>query len=110
MLHAGVMGGPCSEKADCQEVDLYSHCDAEDRVCVCDDGHHPTEDRRRCVAPRPSEEIAIITVCVVVIGLLIFVNAFLIVWVCKAFVCLKSGQRRPADLPELFGVMGCNCK
>jgi len=110
MLHAGVMGGPCSDTSDCQAVEMYSRCDAEHHVCVCDEGHHPTDDRRRCVASPPAAEIAVVTVCVVVICLLIILNAFLILWVCKAFVCLKSGQRPPADVPELFGVMGCNCK
>lgn len=100
------MGSPCTLTSECHEVDQVSHCDFADHVCVCDEGRHPTDDRRRCVLSLPVAEIAVVCICVVLICLLVIVDAFLIVWLCRAFVCVEEGRRRPANVPELFDVIG----
>lgn len=48
-------------------------------------------------------EVAVVTVVVVVICLLTFVDAFLLVWLFKAFVFTRSP---PSDCRQLFAVMG----
>jgi len=105
MLHAGLIGSPCSETSDCLVVDLHSRCDSSDHICVCDEDRSPADDRRRCVLARPAAEIAVVAVCIVVICLLVLVIAFLVVWLFKAFVCLKSGQSPPSNSRQLFAVV-----
>ena len=108
MPYSGVVGSPCNATSECRAVDLSSHCDASDHVCVCDQGRIPSDDRRRCFVPHLDAEIAVVAVCVVVICFLIFLTAFLLVWLCKAFVCVKAGQHPPSTVTELFAVIGHN--
>ena len=105
MLYAGTMGSPCSVTSECRALDLHSYCDSADRVCVCDEGRRPSDDRRHCALSLPptdiASDVAIFAACIVVICILVIVIAFLLVWMCKAFVCLKPGQHPPADVQEL---------
>lgn len=101
-----LMGSPCNQTSECHEVNWFSHCDDIDHVCVCDKGRHPADDRRLCEELPPTVEVTVVAVCVIVICLLVIVNTFLVLWICRAFVCVEHGLRRPANVPELFAVMG----
>jgi len=107
--YAGLIGSPCSLTDECRVVDRFSYCDLSDSVCVCGEGRHPAEDRRRCVLPpsTTAAEIAVVTFCFVVISILAVIVVFLLVWLCKAYVCVKTGQRPPSNSQQLFAVVGC---
>jgi len=83
--------------------------DTTERNDTAGDGRRPTKDdvggTKDSVSGTTDSaaEVAVVTVVVVVICLLTFVDAFLLVWLFKAFVFTRSP---PSDCRQLFAVMG----
>jgi len=76
--------------------------DTTERNDTAGDGRRPTKDDVGGTKDSAAE-VAVVTVVVVVICLLTFVDAFLLVWLFKAFVFTRSP---PSDCRQLFAVMG----
>jgi len=120
--HEYVTHSECVENV-CRCQTGYRRNDVGNRCLPIDTGDTTTTDSAVVGRPRPATaesdvglrqpvfpttdfaaEVALVAAGVVVICLLAFVDAFLLVWLFKAFV---FGKPPPSNCRQLFDVMGC---
>lgn len=110
-LVVGIIGSPCQASAECRHAVANSWCSHEvetlndtssavtsvmtssaagGRHCACKTGFRSSPDGTFCDDQSIPRDVTIVAVCVFVVALFVIVDGFLIVWLCRAFVCRYS--------------------
>ena len=100
---SGLIGSDCSSHSDCRDTITDSSCTLLDvdsdiavpspsspssgRRCTCNEGFTVSSNNTRCDDYSTPRDVMIIAASVFTIGLLAVVNGFLVVWLCRAYVC-----------------------
>ena len=85
----------CTLDVHCLYAMKHSLC--VDNQCRCQNGFDASSDRSHCVSWPDPRDVGIVAICVFAIAALVLLTTFLLIMICRTFVCRNRKQTYDLD-------------